>query len=216
MTLINFKLDREPDAKLQESRYVAASGIQIPGRCVCWRQPRAIHHGQAPQGAVGWQCGCPRSDSGLHLGKDIPITQFQESIVARAIQKRSVSRSGILAKALSVGWGYSDMAYEFSRTRAGCATLLLVDALAAGRSTFYAAQALQELLSLNRCAPEVLPSVDALHSTVKYLVPIMEDSGFRAILENTRLSIEVELRKSFQREEDADSRSAVMRDASHA
>lgn len=88
---------------------------------------------------------------------------------------------------------------------------------AVSRSTFYAAQALQELLSLNGCAPEVLPSVDAVHSAVKYLVPIMEDSGFRAILENTRLSIDVELgKRSLRGEVDADSRSAVMQDASNA
>ncbi|PIG79829.1 hypothetical protein AARAC_011504 [Aspergillus arachidicola] len=55
----------------------------------------------------------------LQLGKSIPITRTQETIVARSMQKRSTTRSGIFAKALSVGWGYADVAYELSKTRAG-------------------------------------------------------------------------------------------------
>jgi hypothetical protein len=153
----------------------------------------------------------------LHLGKNIPITQVQEAIVSRAIQKRSVTRAGFLAKALSVGWGYCDVAYEMSRVRAGCATLLLIDALAAGRSTFSAAQALQILLSLNGCASEVLPSVDSLHSVVKYLTPIMQDSGFHAILENIRLSIQRALvRNRFQPRDYSDAKSKIMRDTNDA
>jgi hypothetical protein len=117
------------------------------------------------------------------------------------MQKRSVTRSGIFAKALSVGWGYADVAYELSKTRAGCATLLLLNALLAGVSTFKASEGLQELLVHYGCTTDILLTVDSLNTVVKYVAPIMIDSRFHAIMENTHIAITVEMKKIFSLQE---------------
>lgn len=149
----------------------------------------------------------------LQLGKSIPITRTQETIVARSMQKRSVSRSGIFAKALSVGWGHTDIAYELSKNRAGCATLLLLNALSAGVSTFKASEGLQELLLHYGCTSDTLPTVDSLNTVMKYVAPIMIDSGFHAIMENIHIAITVEMKKTFSLQEFDKWHSEIMQDS---
>lgn len=131
----------------------------------------------------------------IELGKRIPITQYQESVVSRSMQKRFNSRKGFLAKALSVGWGHNDAAYELSRTRAGCAALLTMNAFAAGTTTYIAAQGLQMMMSLSGCEAGFLPTVDAIQRVVKYMVPIMEDSGFHAVYGTITTGATTQLRK---------------------
>ncbi|KAI9789353.1 MAG: hypothetical protein M1816_006242 [Peltula sp. TS41687] len=133
----------------------------------------------------------------VELGKRVPITQHQESIVSKSMQKRNNSRRGVLAKALSIGWGHHDVAYELSRTRAGCTALLLMDAFAAGTTPFIAAEALQVLMTLNGCEVGCLPTVDVIKGLVFQVIPILEDSGFHAVLETVRAAATVELGKIF-------------------
>lgn len=149
----------------------------------------------------------------LQLGKSIPITRTQETIVARSMQKRSVTRSGIFAKALSVGWGHADVAYELSKTRAGCATLLLLNALSAGVSTFKASEGLQELLVYYGCTTDTLPTVDSLNTVVKYVAPIMIDSGFHAIMENIHIAITVGMKRTFSLQEFQKWQPEIMQDS---
>ena len=131
----------------------------------------------------------------IELGKCISISQHQEGIVSRSMQKRSLTRHGYLAKALSIGWGHNDAAYELSRTRGGCAALLAMNAFNAGTTGFVAAQGLQELLRLNGCEENYLPSVDVIKNVVSFMSPIMKDCGFHSVLETIRLSALVELSK---------------------
>lgn len=131
----------------------------------------------------------------LQLGKQLPISQHREMVVSTAMLKRGNSRAGFLAKALRIGWGCNDTAYELSRTREGSAALMLADAFAAGRTYYLAAQALQELLSVSGCDREYLPSVTALKGLVSHVAPIMEDSGFHAILEHIRVTTTIALRR---------------------
>ena len=131
----------------------------------------------------------------VELGKCIPISQHQEVIVSRAMQKRSQTRNGYLAKALSIGWGHNDVAYELSKTRGGCAALLTMNAFGAGNSAFVAAQGLQELMRLEGCEVGYLPSVDVIRNVVSFMTPIMRDSGFHSVFETIRLAAVTQLAK---------------------
>ena len=131
----------------------------------------------------------------VELGKCIPISQHQEVIVSRAMQKRSQTRNGYLAKALSIGWGHNDAAYELSKTRGGCAALLTMNAFGAGNSAFVAAQGLQELMRLKGCEVGYLPSVDVIKNVVSFMTPIMKDSGFHSVFETIRLAAVAQLAK---------------------
>ena len=131
----------------------------------------------------------------VQLGKGIPISQHQEAIVSRAMQKRSQTRNGYLAKALSIGWGHNDAAYELSKTRGGCAALLTMNAFGAGNSDFVAAQGLQELMRLQGCEVGYLPSVDVIRNVVSFMTPIMRDSGFHSVFETIRLAVVTQLAK---------------------
>ena len=131
----------------------------------------------------------------VELGKCIPISQHQEAIVSRAMQKRSQTRNGYLAKALSIGWGHNDAAYELSKTRGGCAALLTMNAFGAGNSAFVASQGLQELMRLKGCEVGYLPSVDVIKNVVSFMTPIMKDSGFHSVFETIRLAAVAQLAK---------------------
>lgn len=119
----------------------------------------------------------------VQLGKTIPIQPSQERGVSRLLASRG-SRTGFLAKALSIGWGHSDVAIELARTRAGASALLTVGALVTGSTNYTAAHALSELMILGGCEPDYLPTVDVLKSMVAYLAPFMFDSGFSKIFEH--------------------------------
>jgi hypothetical protein len=129
----------------------------------------------------------------LQLGGVITIPQHREAVVAAALRQRNNTRQGLLARALSIGWDHSDPVYEMSRTRAGCAALLTLNAFATGTTTLAAAQGLQELMLLNGCDEGNLPSVDSLRQTVGALSPIMEGSGFYSVLNTIHLACVAEL-----------------------
>src|SRR3954452_13882092 len=101
----------------------------------------------------------------VQLGKVIPIQPSQEVAVSRLLASRK-GRAGFIAKALSIGWGHSDVAIELARTRAGASALLTIGALATGSTMYTAALGLSELMILNGCEPDYLPTVDSLKSMV--------------------------------------------------
>lgn len=129
----------------------------------------------------------------IQLGTLLPISPHQEHLVSAAMEKRGRTKAGWLAKALSLGWGPSDAIYEISRTRGGCAALLTVTAFAAGSNTLVAAQGIQELMRLHGCEDSSLPAVDALRNTIAALTPILEDTGFNAILTTVHVAAVSEL-----------------------
>ena len=133
----------------------------------------------------------------LELGKQVPISLHQETVVSAAMHKRRCSRAGYLVQALRIGWGCYDTAYELSRTGEATAALMLADAFSAGRSYYLAAQALQELISLSGCRGDLLPSVTVLKGLVSHVAPIMEDSGFQTTLEHIRATSIIALRRLY-------------------
>lgn len=118
----------------------------------------------------------------MELSRTIPITTTQEMTTSRLLASRG-GRAGFLAKALHIGWGHSDIAMELARTRAGTAAMILVNALATGGTSFDAAVALQHLMELNGCEPSMLPNVDVLLTMVRYIAPLLHDSGFKPTLQ---------------------------------
>ncbi|CZR68801.1 uncharacterized protein PAC_18701 [Phialocephala subalpina] len=119
----------------------------------------------------------------IQLGKQIPIQAAHEAEVSRILNKRT-GRAGYLAKALSIGWGHSDIAIELSRTRAGTSALLTIGALATGSTIYTATQAFSELLNLSGCPPEEMPNFDVLKTMINYLAPFMSDLGFRKVFQH--------------------------------
>ena len=120
----------------------------------------------------------------VQLGKAIPIKPEQEVAVTRLLAQRGGSRAGFIANALRIGWGHSDVAVELARTRAGASALLTIGALATGTTNFVAARGLSELMILNGCEPDSLPTIDALKSMIAYLAPFMTNSGFSKVFEH--------------------------------
>jgi len=118
----------------------------------------------------------------MELSRTIPITATQEMTTSRLLASRG-GRAGFLVKALHIGWGHSDIAMELARTRAGTAAMILVNALATGGTSFDAAVALQNLMELNGCEPSMLPNVDVLLTMVRYIAPLLYDSGFKPTLQ---------------------------------
>lgn len=118
----------------------------------------------------------------VHLGKHIPILEAHEAEVSGLLSART-GRAGFLAKALSIGWGHSDIAIELARTRAGTSALLTIGALATGSTIYTATQAFSELLSLSGCPQEEMPNIDVLKAMIAYLAPFMADLGFRKVFQ---------------------------------
>ncbi|KAL5044314.1 hypothetical protein BDW71DRAFT_209524 [Aspergillus fruticulosus] len=123
----------------------------------------------------------------IWLGKQIPVRSALETTVHPHLAAKR-GRSGFLAKALSIGWGLSDVAVEMSRTKAGTNALLLIGALSTGTSYYAAAQCLSELLSLAGCDHDKLPNVDFLKPMIAYLAPLMHDLGFSKVLQHVTVS----------------------------
>lgn len=119
----------------------------------------------------------------VHLGKHIPIREAHETEVSRLLSART-GRAGFLAKALSIGWGHSDIAIELARTRAGTSALLTIGALATGSTIYAATQAFSELLSLSGCPQEEMPNIDVLKAMITFLAPFMADLGFRKVFQH--------------------------------
>ncbi|KAI8632514.1 hypothetical protein F5Y19DRAFT_421536 [Xylariaceae sp. FL1651] len=119
----------------------------------------------------------------IWLGKQLKVRSSLESTVHSHLASRK-SANGFLAKALSIGWGHSDVAVEMSRTQAGTNALLLIGAMSVGTSYYTAAQGLSELLSISGCEPDRLPNVDVLKSMVAYLGPFVADLGFSKVLQH--------------------------------
>ncbi|MCJ1442638.1 MAG: hypothetical protein MMC23_003135 [Stictis urceolatum] len=117
------------------------------------------------------------------LGKTMPIEVHHESSIHNLLASRG-GRTAFLVKALSIGWGHSDIAVELARTRAGTAALLTIGALATGSSYYTAATGLSELLLLSGCELDRLPNVDALKTLTAYVAPIMVDTGFPKVFEH--------------------------------
>ncbi|KAI0428694.1 hypothetical protein F5Y09DRAFT_312305 [Xylaria sp. FL1042] len=117
----------------------------------------------------------------IWLGKQFRVKKELESIVHSHLASRK-GANGFLAKALSIGWGHSDVAVEMSRTRAGTNALLLIGAISVGTSYFIAAQCLYELLAISGCELDRLPSVDVLKLMIAYLGPFVADLGFSKVL----------------------------------
>lgn len=125
---------------------------------------------------------CYAVASAIYLGTHIPIMEAHEIEISRLLKART-GRAGYLAKALHIGWGYSDIAIELARTRAGTSALLTISALATGSTAFMAAQAFAELLGLSGCPPEKMPNIDVLNTMIHYLAPFMSDLGFRKVFQ---------------------------------
>lgn len=119
----------------------------------------------------------------VHLGKQIPVLATQETEVSRLLNTRT-GRAGYLAKALSIGWGHSDIAIELARTRAGTSALITIGALATGSTMYTATQAFAELLSMGGCPPEEMPNIDVLKTMISYLAPFVSDLGFRKVFQH--------------------------------
>lgn len=118
----------------------------------------------------------------VHLGKHIPILEAHEAEVSRLLNART-GRVGFLAKALSIGWGHSEIAIELARTRAGTSALLTIGALTTSSTIYAATQAFSELLTLSGCRQEELPNIDVLKAMITYLAPFMADLGFRKVFQ---------------------------------
>ncbi|KAI9891695.1 MAG: hypothetical protein M1814_002445 [Vezdaea aestivalis] len=152
----------------------------------------------------------------VQLGSLIPISQLKEQKVAIAMRKRNQTRRGWFVRALSIGWGHQDPAYELSRTQAGCTALVLVNAFVTGTTSLAAAMGLQKLMRHRGCEAHYLPAIDALRSAVDSLAPIMEDSGFHSILETIRLSSIAELGRIVPKVQFQQDQSAIMEDSGTA
>lgn len=124
----------------------------------------------------------------VQLGKTIPISSARELEITSLIAGRS-GRAGFLSKLLSIGWGYSDVAIELAKTRAGASALVTLGALATGASAYAAAQGFTELLSLGGCDPDMLPTVDVVKPMIAYLAPFVSDAGFGRVLESITTTV---------------------------
>jgi hypothetical protein len=119
----------------------------------------------------------------IYLGKQIPVLKSHQTAVSKLLSSRT-GRAGFLAKALSIGWGYSDIAIELSRTQAGTSALLTIGALVTGSNIYTATDAFAELLVLGGCQQDELPNIDVLKTMISYLAPFMADIGFRKVFEH--------------------------------
>ena len=125
----------------------------------------------------------------IWLGKQIPVRTALETTVYSTLASRT-GFQGVLAQALSIGWGHSDVAIEMSRTKAGTNALLLIGALSAGSSYFAAAQVFSELLVLSGCEADKVPNIDVLRPLIAYLAPFVRDFGFSKVLHHVTTSAE--------------------------
>jgi len=129
------------------------------------------------------------------LGNLIPIQPSLESAVFQHIRSLK-SCQGIVAKALSIGWGHSLIPCEMSRTKAGTSLLLLVGALATGSNAFSAAHCLSELLTLSGCEPGSVPNIDVLKNMITYLAPFVQELGFCKVLEHVTTTCQKQILQS--------------------
>ena len=125
----------------------------------------------------------------IWLGKQIPVRSALETTVHPVLASRT-GFQGVLAQALSIGWGHSDVAIEMSRTKAGTNALLLIGAISTGCSYFGAAQILSELLVISGCEADQIPTVDVLRPLVAYLAPFVRDLSFGKVLHHVTASAE--------------------------
>ncbi|KAI9150252.1 hypothetical protein HJFPF1_10010 [Paramyrothecium foliicola] len=122
------------------------------------------------------------------LGSKFSTRSSLESTVHSHIAAKK-GYQGFLAKTLSIGWGHSAVPVEMSRTRAGANALLLIGALAAGSSHYWAAQCLSNMLTLWDFDASSIPNVDCLKIMVAYLTPFVQDLGFSKVLEHITTSV---------------------------
>ncbi|KAI9147197.1 hypothetical protein HJFPF1_13230 [Paramyrothecium foliicola] len=120
----------------------------------------------------------------IWLGKQVPIQSSLESSIHQQIAARQQQYTGFLAKALSIGWGHSQIPCEMSRTKAGTSALVLIGALTTGSSYLMAAHVMSELLSLSGFEQDKIPNVDVLRVLASYLSPFVQDLGFPKVFQH--------------------------------
>ncbi|CAJ2511732.1 Uu.00g073570.m01.CDS01 [Anthostomella pinea] len=125
----------------------------------------------------------------IWLGKHFQVQKSLETTLYFHLASRKGTQ-GFLAKALSIGWGHTEVAVEMARTKAGTNALLLIGAISWGTSDFMATQCLSELLEVFVCEADRLPSVDVLRAMVAYLGPVVADLGFSTVLQHVTTTAE--------------------------
>ncbi|KAI1466169.1 uncharacterized protein F4812DRAFT_436166 [Daldinia caldariorum] len=117
----------------------------------------------------------------IKLGKTFEVRHsLGNSVRTHVLSKRSIQ--SIWSKALSIGWGQTEIIDAMTKTKEGVNALLIVDAFSSGSTSYQAAQCFSALLSLRGCEADLLPNVDVLKHMINYFVPFIHDLGFSKVL----------------------------------
>lgn len=138
----------------------------------------------------------PYSVSALvQLGKGVQVSEKLRLSIGHLVRSRS-NRSSFISKALWLGWGHTEIAYELAKTQAGLSALALIAAFSAGTSDFEASRSLVALMGEFGCEADMLPSVEALRPAVSFFAPIVRDCGVAEVLGQVKRQCEVQMSPS--------------------